>query len=95
MRFKHLGACIYYCCFCRKESTHAGRHQLDLDSDKTKKDLVQRTLNLIRTQEIEDEEYNDEYDDSFDALGGHARWDGDVEAESSIHTGAGYMAQHI
>lgn len=88
------GAAPFSCCK-DNNCACAGRRQLDLDSDRTKKDLVHKTLTLIRTQEIEDEEYNDEYDDSFDALGGRTRWDGEVEVESSIHTGAGYTAWNI
>lgn len=53
---------------------------------------MEKTLNLIRAQELEHEEYNDEYDDSFDALAGHGRWDGEAEAETSIHGGAACTA---
>eukprot|EP00892_Ulva_mutabilis_P006445 jgi/Ulvmu1/4172/UM019_0151.1 len=64
-----------------------GRRQLDLDSGNSRKDLVNKTLSLLQSQETEDAEYNDEYDDSFDALGGHAKWDGEAEAEISMRVG--------
>jgi len=64
---------------------------MDLDWNKSKKDLVQRTLVLIQSQECHDAEYNDEYDDSFDALGGHTGRDGEAEAESSKHAGAAFL----
>lgn len=67
----------------------SGRRQLDVDSNQAKKDLVQKTLTLIQYQDLEDAEYNDEYDDSFDGLGGHVGWDGEAEAESLVHAGAG------